>query len=311
MKGATELLVRRIAANSFKIMEVKMSKLRSIHRVLWVLVLVTLFLDGCGYAIQYNLNKKDIFLAKSTKPLKVQVATFSDKRDVVEREKSVRKEKGDTDLRDYTYDKEFRGDVAEEITKMLITHFNYSKVFASEIMPASFRSEQLSAEVLDSLGEMGIDAVITGEINHFYGYYDRNVTREFLYIGTFTLIAGPPVWFFTMPRDPINPTFKEIIVRSVALFFTGFLGSYPVLYLESLHKRDIEYETELIARIISTSTHTVIWEDSFKIFSSEQISMPGLSTAQGKFQVTVWSLRDVVNQMVKSLEKASFSKKAE
>jgi curli biogenesis system outer membrane secretion channel CsgG len=138
-------------------------------------------LGGCGYAIQYNLNGRDIVLSKSTAPLKVQVATFSDKREVVERNKSARIEKGETDLTDYTYDREFRGNVAEEVTKMLIKHLNYSKVFASETKRASFQSEQLSAGALDSLGKKGIDAVITGEIHHFFGYYDRSVGRELLY----------------------------------------------------------------------------------------------------------------------------------
>ena len=267
--------------------------------MLWVLISATLFLGGCGYAIKYNLNEKDIFLSKSTKPLKVQVATFSDKRDVVEREKSARKEKGDTDLGDYTYDREFRGDVAEEITKMLIKHLNYSKAFASETMPASFRTEQLSAEVLDSLGEVGIDAVITGEINHFYGYYDQNLGRQLLYEVPLAVVSGLLLTWTTTSGN-VQTTYY-------------WYGPGLVLggYLESLHKRSIKKHVQMRTILISTTTHQPLWEDSFEIFSNETKSMPGLSTAQRKFQVTVWSLRDAVNQMVKSLEKASLSKKTE
>ncbi len=276
-----------------------MSKLRSMNPVFWVLVLAALFLGGCGYAIKYNLNEKDIFLSESTKPLKVQFATFSDMRDVVEREKSARKQEGYTDLGDYTYDKEFRGDVAEEITKMSIKHLNYSKVFSYEITPASFGTEQPSAEVLDSLGEMGIDAVITGEINHFYGYYDQSLGRQLLY-GLPLAVASGLLLTWTTTSGNYQTTYY-------------WYGPGLVLggYLESLHERIIRKHVQMRAILISTTTHQPFWEDSFEISSTEKRSMPGLSTSERKFQVTVWSLREAVNQMVKSIERATLSNRAE
>jgi hypothetical protein len=269
--------------------------------VFWVLVFIPLFLGGCGYPIMYNLTKKDIVLSDSTKPLKVQVATFSDTRDSVERELFARqKEEGysflhivfvQTDLHNYTYDTQFRGDVAEGITKMLIKHLNYSKVFASETMPASFTTAQLSAELLDSLSEAGVDAIMTGEIGHFYGYYEDTYGRELLY----SLLLGVPIGLFLIDYQPIYYTWLSISV---------VLGEL----LESLHKRSIKQHVKIKAKLISTTTHQPLWEDSFDISSDEQKSMPGFPTTNRRFQVAVWSLRDAVNQMVKSLEKASLSK---
>ena len=271
---------------------------------MYALVITTLFLAGCGYSIKYNLNQKDIFVSNSVKPLKVQIARFADNRDLTEKEISARKTTGGTDFGDYTYDMQFQGDVAEGITNMLIKHLNYSKIFTTKSTLAHFGSEQLSIDkqlsilILDSLANTGVDAVLTGEINHFYGYYDRNIGREFLYEIPLAILSGG---IFTWKE-----TTSSLIMTTETTYYWYGPGLVLGGFLESLHKRSIKQHVQIKAKLISTSTYKPIWEDDFEIFSNEQKSMPGLSTVKRKFQITVWALRDAVNQMGKSLENAPF-----
>ena len=73
------------------------------------------------------------------------------------------------------------------------------------------------------------------------------------------------------------------------------------------NSRRIEDRTELRVKLFSTATHEQLWENSFDVSSSGDRAMPGISTEQRKFQVAVWSLRDLVNQIVEDLAEASFA----
>ncbi len=271
-----------------------MENFRGFNRMLMVVIFAVPFFGGCGYAIRYNLNQREIVKSSSPAPLKVQVATFSDKRDGVEREKSARKAKGVPDAGDYTYDKEFRGKVAEEMTKMLVNHLNYSNVFSSQATPAAFSSAQLSDALLDSLARKGFDAVLTGELANFYGYYDQNLGRALAYMLPLGVASGLLLNFSTTSGN-----------TQTTFYWYGpglVLGSY----LESLHPRRIAKHVQFSARLISTKTHQPLWENRFDVAETAKRSMPGISTEQRKYQVAVWSLREAVNQMVESLAKSSF-----
>ncbi len=255
-------------------------------------LLLGLFCSGCGYSIKYGLNQRDIVTAETSRPLRVYVTQFIEKRPNEEREKSSRKEKGESDLGDYTYDKQFRGTVSEEISKMAAQHLSYSKVFAQVTFAPSVTEDNL-----DSQSETEVDAILTGEIEHFYGYYDSNIGRQLLY---------------TVPLGVASGLLLNTTLSSGNTQYTVYwIGPGMVLgyYLESLHKRRIEYATQLSAKLISTSTKEVIWQDSFIIAEKMRGSMPGIGTKQRKFQITLKSLRDAVNQMVESIATSSLSVK--
>lgn len=275
-----------------------MAKVPNIRQIFAVIVIVVLIMSGCAYPIKYKLNEKNISILKQTLPLRVLVTKFSDMRNSEERIKSLRKQKGYPDYGDYTYDKQFKGEVAEAITTMLVQHLNYSRVF-SQVELAPFTSEQLSEEKLTSLSQIGVDAVMTGEIQHFYGYYDTNIFREILY-------QIPSYLYYFINPFGFSSDFVDALIH-VSIWITGTIGG---LYLESLHKRDIEWRTKLSVKMIHTSTHDVLWEDTIEIFGKVHQRMPGPGgRPPRKFEVAINSLRDAVNKMVKSLSQVSLPQK--
>lgn len=263
--------------------------------VLFLVVASFMFLSGCatpkGYLIKYNLNKRDVVLPSSSSiPMKVQVVEFSDRRDFVEKDIAARKEKGFSDLKDYTYDWQFEGNVAGEITKMLIKHLNHSKVFKPAASLATFGSGQLSKETLNYLSKQGVDAVLNGEIENFYGYYDKKIGRQLLYevplsIGSAILSLG----------------LSGTATGGELLILTTYPGAKLGEYLESLHQRQIEYHVKITTRLTSTITSEVLWKDSFDISFAGKKRMPGFSTGKRRFDVTVIALHEAANKMVESL----------
>lgn len=261
-----------------------------------LLFLAPLLLGGCvRRPLRYSLNDKEIVRSTAPAPLKVQVATFSDRRDAAEREKAARESKGDADIGDYTYDKEFRGSVAEEITKMLVSHLNYSKAFSTPVTLTSFPGVILTGVILDSLAKTGVDAVLTGDVDHFYGYYDRNFGRELLYELPLAVASGL-LLNFSFSSGSTQYTF----------FWYG-PGLVLGIYLESLHQRQIGQHVQLNAKLISTKSHQPLWENSFDVALAGKRSMHGLSGVGRKYEVALSSLRNAVNLLVESLAKGSLS----
>lgn len=281
-----------------------MYKQKKINRLVCIVILATIILGGCttfgyrskGYSIEYKLKNKNIVLSKSPKQLNVQVARFYDTRPLVEREKSARKNKSDRDINDYTYDNEFKGNVNEKITKMMIEHINYSKVFTPEVTLASLGSEQVSDASLDYLAETGIDAIMTGEIEHFYGYYDQKPFRKILYRLPLQISCAV-----------VSLGLSMAILDGKMGIFTTFPGGYFGNYIESLHKRHIAQHVLLKVRLISTKTHKKLWEESFDVSFNGRKNIPGFSIKKRKFQIVILSLQDAINKIVKSLENTNLS----
>lgn len=266
-------------------------------------VLIFLFAN-CGYNIKYALNDKNIIRANSSVPMKIQVATFSDKRDAIEKSRSARKDKGFPNSSDYTVDKNFKGNVAESISKMLTEHLAYSEIF-TEVKPSAYNSEQINNDILNQIGNAGYDAVLVGDIQHFSGFYDHRVGRQIFYALGLGLGIGIPVGFATISQDDLLRG-QNSIEGQIATGVGVSLG----FYLESLHKRDIEKHTTLDVRLVSTSTYDEIWSDSFEIHQKEHTSMPGLNSSYRQMELAVTSLRETVNEMVRSLSQSNlFSQK--
>ncbi len=271
-------------------------------------------LGGCGYPIKYRLNDAGIVRAQQALPLRVQVATFTDKREPQEHEKKARKAAGFSDVNDFSYDNGFHGKEAEEITQVLVAHLSYSNAFTAT-QRGAFSSESISDSVLAALAAGGIEAVLVGEIENFYGYYDQNPGRQFLYGLGLGLAFGIPVYLATGSSEETS-TFSTGIgtVRATETKFNGIPGSIATsigaslgYYLESTHKRNIERHTKLSARLLNTSTRATLWQDTFEIHEKDFKAMPGLNTETRKYEVTVAALREAVNRMVESLGKAEVS----
>jgi hypothetical protein len=52
----------------------------------FLLLLLTLFLISCGYPLQYSLTPTSAYIASNSRPFKVAVAKFTDKRNEAEKD---------------------------------------------------------------------------------------------------------------------------------------------------------------------------------------------------------------------------------
>ncbi len=176
---------------------------------------------------------------------------------------------------------------------MIVKHLNYSRVFSSPVKPAPFTSDEISAEQLSALRNDGIDAVLAGQITHFYGYYDNNIGRQLLYELPLGVASG-----LLLSWSTSNGYYKTT-------YYWYGPGLVLGAYLESLHKRKIEQRTQIDARLISTKDRHIIWQDSMEVFKSEVKSIPGLSQEKQKFRLALSSFRRAVNQMAEELSEVS------
>ena len=248
--------------------------------------------SGCGsgkYIIDYAPVEPFDKVSTIHHPLNVQLATFSDKRPLEEKLMTVRSKEVKSDSSDYTYDAEIEGSVAEGISDIVVKHLDYSKVFRS-VSHTSITSDSITDSRLDSLHERGVDALIVGDINHFYGYYP--IKPGLLILGT--AIALPCA--ILVPLLAIN-------VSAWYWFLEPFPPILP-MYLESLPSRNIKYATGLTARMISTSTHKLLWEGSCEESRQFYGKMPAPVIFPNKYICATNSLRQAVNKMVVSLSNA-------
>jgi len=270
-------------------------------RSLVLAILSCLLINGCGYSIKYNLSETTATRSEKPAPLKVAAVLFDDARDDIEREKDARKDKNEKDTGDYTYDKNFRGDVAQGITGMVVDHLRYSQCFDSIIL-LDYTSSAVNAILLDSLANAGVDALLTGEIEHFYGFYDRKPGKEVLLAGGLALAFALPTAFATTKTETKAYGFKEVKTNMLAVDFAASIGAMLGTYLESTGKRRISWRTMLSLQLVSTSTGKTIWKGTVDVNQDEDNkSMPGINTNTRKQQVAVESLREAVNQLVRKL----------
>jgi len=236
-----------------------------------IVILTGMIFSACSYPIKYKLNDRDIISAQNKVPLRVQVAGFTEQRELIERKKSARKKQAFKKTGDYTYDKNFQGSVAQEISKMLVSHLDYSNVFSS-ITLSSYSSEKINAGVLAELANQRVDAVLVGEVQNFYGFYENDTGRGLLYSLGLGLGIGIPVTIATAEKKTTRfggGEITEVKINSLASSLSTSLGVSLGLYLDSLHKRNIEAHTRLVVKMIKTANGEVLWEDTFNIQRKE------------------------------------------
>jgi flagellar basal body-associated protein FliL len=271
-------------------------------------------LSGCSYKLNYSLNQREITMAKSPSRLRVAVMPLSDNRDNKERSKAAREAVGHPDAGDYTYDDNFAGEVNLEISKMLVKHLEYSGCFqeVALVEEAVLRSGDEQRSQLES---EGYDAVLTGSIDNFFGYYDRNSTSDFVFRGLLpagATIAATLVSIKTETttfRQPFGGAteFKETsydpILPSLVLLGTSATGNL----IASSSKRDISWQTALTLELTNLRTGEQLWSDRTEVKDQVHASMPSMRNKKRKQEVAVRSLRDAINKTVESLDQSSAS----
>jgi len=269
-----------------------------------------LIFGGCAYKINYSLRPSEIIKAQETIPIKVAVAKLDDQRNDIEREKSAREADGAEDAGDYTYDKEFKGIVAEDISHMLVSHLEYSACFR-EVIAINRQSSDLNQLVIDSLKKEGVDAVLVGNLENFYGYYDRNQGKEILIQGGLALAFGTLVAIMTTTKETSDfgwaGKMTETKINPVAISLGTSGGMMLGSYLESLRKRDTECHTRIAVKLLSTSTGEIIWEGIGDASQFEHRSMPGLKNAKRKHELAVRSLKDAINDIAVKISDAELA----
>ena len=61
---------------------------------------------------------------------------------------------------------------------MMVSHLDYSNVFSSLTL-SSYSSERINAGVLAELANQRVDAVLVGEVQNFYGFFEINIIGSF------------------------------------------------------------------------------------------------------------------------------------
>jgi len=266
----------------------------------FLLIVVSFLSVGCTryYTLRYDMSDRNIVRPASTIPLRVQVATFTDARDPAERNKESRKEQEKGNLSDYTYDKLIKGDVAEAISDLVTTHLEAAGIFTTAVRSGVLSSE-VTDEALKETSKLGFDAVLAGEVRHFYGFYDEKPLRSALLGASVGLAVGIPTY--------ASRSAEEIYSGQPYLpgHLATTLGVNAGVFMESMMKRNVERHTTLALHLISTATGDVLWTDIVNIEEKERTSMPGINAAQRKFQVAEASLRDAVNELTRRLERST------
>jgi hypothetical protein len=266
-----------------------------------------LLLAGCGYPIEYSLTKDEIVSSNRTKPMNVVVATFSDERPPEERTKPGRTAIRSEDPGGYTFDDEFRGEVNEGISSMMAEHLAYSKSFA-QIRHAPVAAGQITDAYVDSLRRTGVDAILCGEVRHFYGYYYTDALDVL-----FPTVLGCAV---------MVPLMVSSIEEETTYFMGGSLTTHRIdagtelladaagtaatmigVLLMNVRGRDFEWNTELSCRLVSTSTLQTHWEYTARSASKGNRSFTGFGKT--KHKLAVESLCDATNKIVENLSLAT------
>ena len=264
-------------------------------------------LGGCTYSIKYKLTPQNVVHAKTSHKLNVVVSIFSDLRPPEECSSSIRKKIYSENVNDYTYNNGFKGKVNEEISKMIASHLEYSKVF-SKITYSNITQDQITEDYLIKLKNSGIDALLIGDVLNFYGYYDKDAGQFFYPLLIGCAFALPPLLFMDHYKEKTYFIGEEITVTEydplpVYLSIIGLtVGSLVGAQIDANRERDIEWHTRLHYKLINVSTNQVLLESTIDSHAKEHKAIPNLKKSN-KFWVVVNSLCSTVNQMAKELYK--------
>jgi len=270
---------------------------------------ILLTLTGCLHSLQYDLTDQDKIKPLTNHSMNVVVLKFDDVRPREERTDSIREQLGQQHISDYTYDKEFNTKVNNGISTMFTEHLNEVGVFmAVKYIPTSFT--EMEPRTFDSLHRIGVDAVVTGRIHNFFGYYQTDAGSILIPTAFMLGLGLPPLFLMSHNQEKtytfLGETFTmtefdktPILVSQV----TMALGTWIGLTIEGMRERDIEYKTKLSLRLVSTKSRITLWEDSIIVEEKRHKSAPGTN----KFDLAIESFHEATRKLVNGLLLASFT----
>lgn len=139
--------------------------------------------SACGRQIVYKLTDDDITKGYSTASLRVAVAELTEARPAVEKAKRLRSEQGQEHARDYTDDSSWRvpesSSVTAAVSEMVVEHLRSSEVFAG-VAGVPLASSECDSGRVRSFAARGVDAILCGELEHFYGLAEDHEGKAIL-----------------------------------------------------------------------------------------------------------------------------------
>jgi hypothetical protein len=275
------------------------------RRIIGLLLAPIILLSiGCGgYPITYELTKNEIIFHHTTKPLNVLVVKFSDLRPPEERTEKARTALKYPNISNYTYDDEFEGKVNEEISKMIAEHIKYSKVFARvDFLPVS--ADNITEKYADSLRQAGIDAILYGELLHFYSYYYTDAIDIFIPVALGCAV-GIPLIINSIKKETVYIMGKEFTTvhtdlgMELVADFCGSMATGLGEILVNTRGRDFAWHTTFAYRLLNISNGAVYCEDTIESYSKGHQAFTGFG--KDKFKLAIESLRYATIKMVSSL----------
>ncbi|UCD15016.1 MAG: hypothetical protein JSV34_04645 [Candidatus Omnitrophota bacterium] len=132
---------------------------------MFIFMFMVLILTGCASTIRYAFNK-GLYVSDKPLPYKVVVDVFEDIRPSEERDGTMYKH----GVSLYTRDRSFKADIDKQISQMLVEHLEKAKVFNEVRVRDVNDNLEVDIEEMEKLEQEGIDFVITGNLEHFYGF---------------------------------------------------------------------------------------------------------------------------------------------
>lgn len=178
-------------------------------------IFLVLCVSGCATTVKYSFDNS---LYRRNAPLNycVLVDNFEDGRPAIERDGTVYKGKDVS----CTADKNFKPNVNTQISQMLVEHLNKAQLFNAVQFKDVDDNLYQAPDEMDKLSKQGIDLVITGNINHFYGYMSNPAAVAYLFglAGAFAEMAANPK---TVGADVEYGNIKIIDVKNKKVLWEG------------------------------------------------------------------------------------------
>lgn len=144
--------------------------------------MISLLLLGCGSApVRYSTKERRLFIPKETIPMKIAVARFPDNRPEEEKDRSKRKVAEGESAGDYSDDTDFSDkDMGRGLARMTAIHLNESGLFDTVQFVDIDRKTAEADPKSDAL--KGYDAVLVGDVSHFWGYMHKSLFRTIFFL---------------------------------------------------------------------------------------------------------------------------------
>ncbi len=154
----------------------------------WCAVILSLFVLpvlalGCkGSNTTYSTKERRLFMPKDMIPMRVAVTNFPDVRPAGERDRTKRQVPEGESASDYSDDTDFASPAAvtQGLAKMTALHLREAGLFQD----AQYVDIDRPAAEAGAKGEAfkGFDAVLVGDVAHFWGYYHKSLFRTIFFL---------------------------------------------------------------------------------------------------------------------------------